>query len=471
MVSRTPSLTCPVVSELRQSPRYLELISKARGDGAELLATLLTHVGWNKPEGFLSIHAGTSTVGRESFAAIGLPDTGPTDLPIREVLSRAARLAAEQGHTPLSLAISNYAAELWPTQEDMGANNAPIQPGPVDAQALLDHTRSATNTIPVRDQWGEATFNERQGSLRRWAKRQMVDTQMLLAVERALRHHGWHSADSMPEASAYPSSKGQPAREAKESVLAGVLPRECFNGWPADAGARTTTGEQAYACLLALQTAGAPSELMDPFIEAYGVTLPAEQLTSENVSLAIPNVASTEADELEDRANPPERESASEVAAVPARIGDRVELVPPEASAVIEYAVAPRSGEKARRDESQLVKQLEAWLTAEGRQVRRARIRPIGESNHLVTDTYDVDLKVLYEAKSSSDRATVRLAVGQLLDYLRFLPGAVGVVLLPDEPSYDLQAFVAACGLGVTYPSDGRWIQLPPPTDDGQRGT
>lgn len=135
--------------------------------------------------------------------------------------------------------------------------------------------QSATNTIPVRDMWGEAVFNERQGALRRWAQLQEVDTHRLLAVERALRHHGWHPAESMPDGAAYPSSKGAPARAAKEAVLEGVLPRECFNGWPGDSGVRTTTGEQVYACLLQLQAAGAQPEVLVPLVEAYGVTLPA----------------------------------------------------------------------------------------------------------------------------------------------------------------------------------------------------
>ncbi len=38
-----------------------------------------------------------------------------------------------------------------------------------------------------------------------------------------------------------------------------------------------------------------------------------------------------------------------------------------------------------------------------------------------MTDTYDAATGTLYEAKAKSDRATIRLAVGQLLDYLALL--------------------------------------------------
>lgn len=143
--------------------------------------------------------------------------------------------------------------------------------------------QSAANAIPVRDMWGEAAFDQRQRALRRWAKLQAVDTDRLLAVERALRHHGWHPADSMPDRAAYPTSRGAPARAAKEAVLDGVLPRECFNGWPGDSGVRTTTGEQVYACLLQLHAAGAPPELLVLLVEAYGVTLPADAAGTNRV--------------------------------------------------------------------------------------------------------------------------------------------------------------------------------------------
>lgn len=253
------------------------------------MAVLLTHAGWNKPDGYLTITERTSAVGREAFAAIGCPDVGPTGLPIHEVFSRAVRLAAEQGHVPLSRAISDYAADVW----------------------------------------------------------------------------------------------------------------------------------------------------TDGFVPPSEADLMAESSTAD-----------------------------VEPATAPPLQSDRVEFVAPEASDIIEYSVSPRSGEKARREESQLVKRFESWLTSQGHQIERARIRPIGEANYLVTDTYDVDSKVLYEAKSSCDRATIRLAVGQLLDYLRFLPDADGAILLPDEPSYDLQSFVAACGLGLTYASADTWIEVPPPHED-----
>lgn len=103
------------------------------------------------------------------------------------------------------------------------------------------------------------------------------DVDMLLAVVRALRHHGWHPAPSFPDAQSYPANSGQPARAAKEAVLDGVLPRGCFNGWPGEDRPRTSTGEQAYACLLVLHEAGVPDEILDPFLEAYGLSFTREE--------------------------------------------------------------------------------------------------------------------------------------------------------------------------------------------------
>lgn len=135
-----------------------------------------------------------------------------------------------------------------------------------------------------------------------------------------------------------------------------------------------------------------------------------------------------------------------------------MKVVPPEASNVVEYRTTPIAGERARRSESLLVKEFEKWLATQGHEVGRVQIRPIGEDDPLVTDTYDVSAGVLYEAKSSADRATIRLGVGQLLDYLRYLPGATGSLLLPSDPSYDLRSFIFSCGLSVTYPQGSSWV-------------
>jgi hypothetical protein len=77
----------------------------------------------------------------------------------------------------------------------------------------------------------------------------------------------------------------------------------------------------------------------------------------------------------------------------------------------------------------------------------------------MYTDLHDVTTNRLYEAKSAVDRATIRLAVGQLLDYLRFLSDTAGFLLLPSEPSEDLAEFIHECGLGLVYENGNDWIE------------
>lgn len=138
-----------------------------------------------------------------------------------------------------------------------------------------------------------------------------------------------------------------------------------------------------------------------------------------------------------------------------------LELVPSERNMVMEYETFPRTGAKAKREEAKLVRQFETWLRAQGHEVKRVRIMVPGERHTLVTDPFDVTTNTLYEAKSAGDRATVRLGIGQILDYLRFMPQARGTLLLPTEPSRDLQALIKSCGLGLVYRQLGSWIENP----------
>lgn len=135
-----------------------------------------------------------------------------------------------------------------------------------------------------------------------------------------------------------------------------------------------------------------------------------------------------------------------------------VTRVPSEQSEVEQYQHAPRPAVVAAREEASLVRAFEAHLRAQGHEVGRVRVAIAGVKYSLVTDTYDFTARHLYEAKSSSDRASVRLAIGQLIDYLRFLPLASGGILLQAEPSPDLKELVWAAGFSVTYRRGGEWI-------------
>lgn len=139
----------------------------------------------------------------------------------------------------------------------------------------------------------------------------------------------------------------------------------------------------------------------------------------------------------------------------------QIQLVASENNTASEYEIQPKTGTIARRDEGRLVAQFEGWLRGRKHDVKRVRIRIPGERHELITDTYDSTDSILYEAKSGADRATIRLGIGQILDYLRFLPEARGRLLLPQEPAPDLKLLIKSCGLGLAYPDLGSWIIEP----------
>ena len=75
----------------------------------------------------------------------------------------------------------------------------------------------------------------------------------------------------------------------------------------------------------------------------------------------------------------------------------------------------------SERREQALVLLYEKHLNACGSDVTRHRIQPPGESKPLLTDLYDKTRNNLIEAKGTGTRGAIRMAIGQLADYSRFL--------------------------------------------------
>lgn len=125
---------------------------------------------------------------------------------------------------------------------------------------------TATNRTPATDFPGVIEITK---GLNQWARRFSGDP-TAIAASRAMTHHNWHAADTMPTAGHYKSSAAQAALKA---VREGVLPREAFNNADDGDNPRTTTGEQAAVTLKMLHDAGAPIEFMTVLTDAYGVDL------------------------------------------------------------------------------------------------------------------------------------------------------------------------------------------------------
>ncbi|MCP3819496.1 restriction endonuclease [Streptomyces sp. A3M-1-3] len=118
----------------------------------------------------------------------------------------------------------------------------------------------------------------------------------------------------------------------------------------------------------------------------------------------------------------------------------------------------------AERREAFLVANYEAHLRARGHAVIRKEITPAGERNALYTDLFDATANVLVEAKANATREAIRMAIGQLFDYQRFLnPTPSLAILVPTQPRKDLQDLCAALAIQTIWPSSSGYQASEPP--------
>lgn len=112
---------------------------------------------------------------------------------------------------------------------------------------------------------------------------------------------------------------------------------------------------------------------------------------------------------------------------------------------------------EAERREQKLVLALEQHLQGLGHELCRQRFRPSGEAQVIETDLFDLTTGLLVEAKGTTERGAVRMAIGQLADYRRFFE--VGelkhlAVLLPREPREDLCELLVSQEVDLIYPTE-----------------
>lgn len=119
----------------------------------------------------------------------------------------------------------------------------------------------------------------------------------------------------------------------------------------------------------------------------------------------------------------------------------------------------------AIRHEAELTQAYKAHLDAAGHRVGAYQIKVKGLTSTLRADLYDASAHVLYEAKGSNSREDVRMALGQILDYSRYveMPEHDGepqrVLLLPAAPAPDMYSLLDRYAVGVVYRSDdGRFV-------------
>jgi hypothetical protein len=117
----------------------------------------------------------------------------------------------------------------------------------------------------------------------------------------------------------------------------------------------------------------------------------------------------------------------------------------------------------AERREADLVQRYAKWLKESGHAVCRKQIRLPGQAGALYTDLFDQTDAELVEAKGTASRIDVRLALGQVLDYDRFVESDNRAVLLPVRPAADLIDLLNAYQISCVYETrDGTFERTDP---------
>jgi hypothetical protein len=141
-----------------------------------------------------------------------------------------------------------------------------------------------------------------------------------------------------------------------------------------------------------------------------------------------------------------------------------VEEVDPESRAAEQFTTSALAERTAERREAALITEYLEFRRLSGlSKLCRLKIKPVGEALPLYTDLYDPETRLIIEAKGTVTRDAIRMALGQLLDYRRFVdrPHKLGV-LLPEAPRRDLLEYLDSNGVNViTRAKNGRFETVP----------
>jgi hypothetical protein len=114
---------------------------------------------------------------------------------------------------------------------------------------------------------------------------------------------------------------------------------------------------------------------------------------------------------------------------------------------------------EAERTAQALALAFSEHLVKQGHDVSRLKIVPAGEAKPLFADLIDRTGNTLFVAKGTIERGSIRTAVGQLLDYRRFvLPAPRLAVLLPSMPREDLRAYLESAGVEYVYREGKKFV-------------
>jgi len=141
-----------------------------------------------------------------------------------------------------------------------------------------------------------------------------------------------------------------------------------------------------------------------------------------------------------------------------------ITLIEPENRATEQFIAAAVEERTAERRESALIIAYRAYRLSRGLgPLKRLKIKPSGETQSLYSDLYDPDARRVIEAKGTVTREAIRMALGQLLDYRRFVNKGRLAILLPESPRKDLQDLLAAYDVSIIVRDGADFMELTPP--------
>jgi hypothetical protein len=111
----------------------------------------------------------------------------------------------------------------------------------------------------------------------------------------------------------------------------------------------------------------------------------------------------------------------------------------------------------------------EWWTERHGSDVVcRLEIRPEGVTEALYVDLFNEATNELVEAKATARREQIRMAIGQIGDYRRFVVSRPNCkVLLPEAPSPDLLDLLWSQRIGVIVMGGNEFTELLPSGEHG----
>jgi hypothetical protein len=133
--------------------------------------------------------------------------------------------------------------------------------------------------------------------------------------------------------------------------------------------------------------------------------------------------------------------------------GSHAEAVPVEGGEVEGYDVlSSTTVRRAKRRERELVRAYTKHLQARGDVVSRNKISVPGGAGNMFSDVFNETRGHLIEAKAGTARNDIRMAIGQLADYARFIPEVRRrAVLLGSRPDADLLALLDSQGIAAVW--------------------